>query len=139
MELVGYMFSRIVEIFVDPVVEITHMAIPRVLANTYTHQSCSAFVYQNSINVDARSPDLFLNPVTMYGDEHIHMLTSVVDHFVPPTNKIRYMNMPGVCTYIFKSSHRIPKQLFLFIQVVTSLCLNVIFLKFIMMSTTIFS
>ena len=54
----------------------------------------------------------FINPVTMYGDEHIHMLTSVVDHFVPPTNKIRYKNMPGVCTYIFKSSHRIPNNYF---------------------------
>ena len=89
MELVGYMFSRIVEIFVDPVVEITHMAIPRVLANTYTYLSCRAFVSQNSINVDIRSPDLFLNCVAIYGDAHIHMLTSVVDHFVPPMNKIQ--------------------------------------------------
>ena len=83
------MFSRIVYFFVDPVGEITSMAVPRVLANTYTHLSCRAFVYQNSINVDTRSPDLFLNPVTIYGDAHIHMLTSVVDHFVPPMNKIQ--------------------------------------------------
>ena len=46
---------------------------------------------QNSINVDARIPDLFLNPVTIYGNEHIHMLTRVVDLFVPSMNKIQYM------------------------------------------------
>ena len=70
-------------------IEITSMAVPRVLANTYSYLSCRAFVSQNSINVDARSLDLFLNPMTIYGDAHIHMLTSVVDHFVPPLNKIQ--------------------------------------------------
>ena len=96
----------------DPVVEITSMAVPRVLANTFTHLSCRAFVSQNSINVDARSLDLFLNPVTIYGDAHIHMLTSVVDHFVPHTNKIQYKTMPGMCTYTFKSNHRILNNYF---------------------------
>ena len=46
---------------------------------------------QNSINVDARILDLFLNPVTIYGDEHIHIFTRVVDLFVPSMNKIQYM------------------------------------------------
>ena len=44
MELVGYMFSRIVDIFEDPVVEITSMAISSVLANTYTHHNFSQLV-----------------------------------------------------------------------------------------------
>ena len=85
------MLSRILDIFVNLVVEITSKAIPRVFANTYTDQSCRPFMSQNSINVDARSPDLFLPPVAIYGDAHIHMLTSVGDLFVHPMNKIQYM------------------------------------------------
>jgi hypothetical protein len=139
MELVGYMFSRVVSIFMNSVVEIISMAIPRVFANTYTHQSCRPFMSQNSINFDAWSLDLFMPPVAIYGDAQIHMLTSVGYHLVPLMNKIQYMTMPGVCTYIFKSSHRIPNNLFLCIQVVTSRCLNIIFLKFITMPRTIFS
>ena len=43
MELVVYMLSRVVDIFVVPVVEITSMPIPGVFANKYTHQSCRPF------------------------------------------------------------------------------------------------
>ena len=85
------MLSRILDIFVNLVVEITSKAIPRLFGNTYTDQSCRPFMSQNSINVDARSPDLFLPPVAIYGDAHIHMLTSVGDLFVHPMNKIQYM------------------------------------------------